>query len=69
MGKAGIVTSETLAAKRKYAVIIAFILAAFLTPPDIISQIMLAVPILALYELSILCVRYAKPKENTSTEI
>ena len=48
MGKAGIVTADWLASKRKYALIITFIVAAFITPPDVISQIMLAVPILGL---------------------
>ena len=63
LGKAGIVTADWLASKRKYALIFTFILAAFLTPPDVISQVMLAVPVLALYELSILLIRYvAKPK-------
>ncbi len=58
MGKAGLVSSKTLAAKRKYAVIFTFVVAAFLTPPDVISQIGLAIPILGLYEISILLVRY-----------
>lgn len=57
MGKAGLVTSKGLASKRKYAVIFTFVVAAFLTPPDIISQVGLAVPILGLYEISILLVR------------
>ncbi len=63
LGKAGLITHKTLAAKRKYAVILAFFVAAFLTPPDVISQILLAVPILALYEISILLVRYVQPKQ------
>ncbi len=57
MGRAGLVTAAGLAGKRKYAVVATFVVAAFLTPPDVISQILLAVPILALYELSILLVR------------
>jgi len=63
LGKAGLVTAKGLAAKRKYAVIVAFIVAAFLTPPDVISQILLAVPILILFEVSIVLVRYAAPKQ------
>ncbi len=58
MGKAGLVSSATLAAKRKYAIIGTFAVAAFLTPPDVISQIGLAVPILGLYEVSIILVRF-----------
>ena len=49
---------------RKYAVVVVFILAAFLTPPDVISQVMLALPILALYEISILLIRLNAPKKN-----
>lgn len=60
LGRAGLVHHQTLSHGRKYAVLIVFIVAAFLTPPDIISQIMLAIPLLALYELSILLVRYVR---------
>jgi sec-independent protein translocase protein TatC len=62
LGRAGIVTSESLKAKRKYAIIIAFIVAAVLTPPDPISQISLALPTLALYEISIFAVRMIEQK-------
>ena len=54
LGKAGLVQADTLRRGRKYAVIAVFTVAAFLTPPDSISQVALALPILALYELSIL---------------
>jgi len=57
MGRVGIVSSRGLREKRKYAVIITFIVAAVLTPPDIISQVGLALPILILYEISILSVK------------
>ena len=59
MGRAGLVTAEWLVSMRKYAIIVIFIVAAILTPPDVISQIMLAVPILALYEISILLIRFS----------
>jgi sec-independent protein translocase protein TatC len=62
LGKAGMVSAEGLASKRKYAIVCTFIVAAFLTPPDIVSQIGLAIPILALYELSIILVRKVYPK-------
>ncbi len=52
--RTGIVTSKDLAEKRKYAILIAFVLAAILTPPDVISQILLALPIILLYELTII---------------
>ncbi|MAF98356.1 MAG: twin-arginine translocase subunit TatC [Micavibrio sp.] len=58
MGKAGLITAKGLASMRKYAIIAVFVLAAFLTPPDVISQVLLAVPLLALYELSILLIKY-----------
>jgi len=64
LGKAGLITAQSLASKRKYAVIVAFIVAAFLTPADIVSQIVLAVPLLLLYEISILLVRYVQPKDS-----
>lgn len=57
MARVGAATSRGLAAKRKYAVVITFICAAILTPPDIISQVGLAIPILILYEISIIAVR------------
>jgi len=57
LGRVGIISAELLAQKRKYAIIVAFVVAAFLTPPDIVSQILLALPVLALYELSILLIR------------
>ena len=57
MGKAGLITAQALARKRKYALIVALIAAAILTPPDIISQIMLGGAIMILYELSIILIR------------
>lgn len=60
LGRAGLITAEFLARGRKYAIILTFIVAAFITPPDVISQILLAVPLLGLYEVSILLVRYAQ---------
>ncbi len=61
LGKAGIVTAKGLAEKRKYAIVVTFIVAAFLTPPDVISQVLLAIPVMALYELSIILVRRVQP--------
>lgn len=53
MGRAGLITARSLRDKRKYAVIITFLVAAFLTPPDVISQVGLSIPVLLLYEISI----------------
>jgi sec-independent protein translocase protein TatC len=55
--RAGLLTSEGLADKRKYAIVIAFVVAAVLTPPDPVSQIGLAIPAIALYEFSIILAR------------
>ena len=57
LGRAGIVTADSLKTKRRYAIVIAFIAAAILTPPDPISQISLALPAILLYEISIYAVR------------
>ena len=57
MGRVGLITAEQLAHNRRYAIVAVFAVAAVLTPPDVISQIGLAIPILLLYELSIIAVR------------
>lgn len=63
LGRVGLVTSEGLARNRKYAIVGVFVVAALLTPPDIISQIGLGIPIILLYELSIHLVRMAEKKK------
>lgn len=62
MGRAGIIGSDTLRSGRKYAVVAILVAAAFFTPPDLISQVMLAVPVYGLYEISIWCVRMMEKK-------
>jgi sec-independent protein translocase protein TatC len=62
LARAGLITSDTLKEKRRYAIVIVFVVAAVLTPPDIISQFALAVPTLLLYELSIFSVRMVEKK-------
>jgi sec-independent protein translocase protein TatC len=52
--RVGIVSSAGLKAKRRYAIVICFVVAAVLAPPDVVSQIALAVPLIAFYEISIL---------------
>ena len=57
LARVGMIGSKGMKAKRKYAIVLAFVAAAILTPPDVISQIGLAVPTILLYEISIICVR------------
>jgi sec-independent protein translocase protein TatC len=62
LGKVGIISSQSLKDKRRYAIVGVFVVAAVLTPPDVISQFALAVPTLALYEIAILLVRMVEKK-------
>jgi len=62
LGRIGIITAEQLKAKRRYFMVGAFVLAAVLTPPDVISQMSLAIPLLILYEGSIWSVRMVEKK-------
>ena len=57
LGRIGLITSQQLRDKRRYFMVVAFIIAAVLTPPDVLSQASLAVPLLLLYEGSIWAVR------------
>jgi len=68
LARAGLATSEGLKAKRKYAVVGVFAVAAFLTPPDPVSQIGLALPTLLLYEISIICVRTVEKKRKEADD-
>jgi sec-independent protein translocase protein TatC len=64
LGQAGIIDSQFLKDKRRYAIVFVFVVAAVLTPPDVISQLMLAVPMLLLYELSVHSVRYVEKQRE-----
>ncbi|MEW6333195.1 MAG: twin-arginine translocase subunit TatC, partial [Thermodesulfobacteriota bacterium] len=72
LAKLGIVNAKMLSKQRRYAILVIFIIAAILTPsPDAISQILMAVPLMFLYELSIFVAKFArrsKPETEASEE-
>jgi sec-independent protein translocase protein TatC len=68
MAKVGIVTADGLRRSRRYAIVGMFVVAAIVTPPDVISQAGLAIPLIALYELSILAAGWVAPKRTDDTE-
>ncbi len=67
LGMAGIINSKTLASGRRYAIVGVVVLAAVVTPPDPISQLMLAAPLVLLYEISIWCVRIIELRRRDET--
>jgi len=64
LARIGVVNSEYLKKSRRYIIVIIFTVAAILTPPDPITQVGLAIPLLLLYELSIITVRFTEKKAN-----
>jgi sec-independent protein translocase protein TatC len=64
LARVGFVDSEYLKKRRKYVIVIIFAVAAILTPPDPITQIGLGIPLLILYELSILSVKWIEKKKD-----
>jgi sec-independent protein translocase protein TatC len=71
LARMGLVTAHMMSSTRRYAILVIFIVAAILTPPDVMSQMLMAIPMLVLYELSILIARVfgrAKKKETEETD-
>jgi sec-independent protein translocase protein TatC len=62
--KAGIVTPEFLKAYRKHAIVVILVLSALITPPDVISQLLMCFPLLFLYEISIMISSSIKRKQD-----
>ena len=68
LSRLGVLKPAGLIKARKYAVLLVFLIAAIITPPDVLSQLMTAVPMLALYELSILVSRAAVKKRGEADD-
>jgi sec-independent protein translocase protein TatC len=70
LARIGVVDAKSMARHRKYAILLIFIFAAVMTPPDIISQLLMAIPLMGLYELSIILSRIfgKKAKANPSAD-
>jgi sec-independent protein translocase protein TatC len=62
--RAGIVTLEQLKSARRYAIVGAFAIAAVLTPPDVVSQLLLAIPLCILYELALIAIWFTRRRRN-----
>ena len=60
--RAGLVTRLQLKKGRRYAIVVAFVIAAVLTPPDVVSQLLLAVPLVLLYEVSLVAIWFTERK-------
>ncbi len=65
---AGIVTRKQLSSGRRYAIVGAFAIAAVLTPPDIVSQLLLAVPLCLLYELALIAIWFTEKRRKKVVE-
>ena len=64
LARMGLVTSGFLRKNRKYAILLTFVMAAILTPPDVVTQCMMAGPLIVLYEISVLIAKFAQKKES-----
>ena len=64
LARAGIITHKLLSSKRRYAILGIFILSAVITPPELMSQLLMVVPLYGLYEVSIVIARVFGKKES-----
>ena len=70
LAKIGVIDAKMLSRQRKYAILLIFVFAAVMTPPDLISQVLMALPLMGLYELSILLSRiFGKKKAPVPTQL
>jgi len=65
----GLTSYESLASKRKFVVLAVAIIAAVLTPPDVVAQVMLGIPVLLLFEVGLQVCRRVKPREKTEEKL
>ncbi len=70
LGKVGLITDKTLQKYFRYAVVVIFVIAAIVTPPDVISQLLLAMPMVVLYGVAYVILKFVNPesKQNINSE-
>lgn len=68
LAKLGLITDQTLIKFFRIAIVLIFILAAFLTPPEVTTQILMAAPLILLYGVSIIIVKFVNPEKNTQND-
>ena len=69
LSRVGLVNSRTLITKRKYAILLVFVIAALFTPPDVVTQVLMALPLMLLYEASVWVVKLGEKKAALDEEV
>jgi sec-independent protein translocase protein TatC len=69
LAKIKVINSRLLTKNRKYTVVLIFVVAALLTPPDVFTQVLMALPLIILYELSIWVVKYVEKQRSKKNEL
>jgi len=69
LSRVGLVNSRTLITKRKYAILLVFVIAALFTPPDVVTQVLMALPLMLLYEASVWVVKLGEKKAALEEEV